>query len=176
MADFDPTGQFGVVRSNGKYAEGIKFFQAIGQHDDPDHLYEYTHAFIATSPTTLVEAWPGGARETPISAYTDILWSRFDFKGTEQPLVVDYTNDRIGDAYAWEAIPLIALALATGEHTPNWVEHKLANPNRWICSAMVDAALQHGGIHLFEGIPPAAVYPAMLARLARDFGWLNQGQ
>jgi Uncharacterized distant relative of cell wall-associated hydrolases len=159
----DMAGQFGVVRSSGFYSDGIRFFQHL--QDRKDQLWQYTHSFIAIDNTTLVEAWPGGARTAPISEYDHILWSHQDLTEVQRAGIVKFATDHVGDAYAWEDIPLIAIALATGRHTPAWLEQKIANPHRWICSAFVDAAYQSAGKHLFHNVPPSAVFPAMLASL-----------
>ena len=80
--------------------------------------------------------------------------------------------DRVGAPYAYEDILLIAVALLWGEKTPAWLDREISEDNRWICSAMVDAAYRAAGWHLFvDDRPTAAVYPAALARLFEDFGW-----
>jgi len=164
------TGQFGVVRTTGTYSTLIRIFQSLHHHTPPS-LASYTHSFVAVSETELIEAWPGGARRAPISEYTDVLWSRFKLTDTQRDAIVRFNLKHLGDPYAWEDIPLIGLALATGRATPSWLEKIIANPHRWMCSAMTDAAYRAAGIHLFHHVTPAAVYPSMLAQYVYDHGW-----
>lgn len=163
----DRTAQILLVKSKGIYSDGIKLFQ--GLHGQP--CSEYTHAAVAISNDELIEAWPGGARRAPISEYDDILWTQFDFTDQQRDSIVGWMTDHLGDQYAWEDIPLIAIALATGRHTPEWIERKIIQPDRWICSAMCDAAYTAAGVHMFDNIPPAAVYPAMIADYCRRNEW-----
>jgi len=166
----DLTGQFGVVKSTGTYSNLIRFFQSMHHHTPPS-LAEYAHAFTAVDNAHLVEAWPGGARRARISEYPDILWSRFNLTDQQKRTIVQFNINHIGDQYAWEDIPLIGLALLTKRATPAWVERIIANPHRWMCSALVDASYRAAGIHLFHHVTPAAVYPSMLAQYVYDHRW-----
>jgi Uncharacterized distant relative of cell wall-associated hydrolases len=158
------TGQFGVVHTSGKYATAIRLFQSLRV---PAHLAKYTHSVIAIDGERIIEAWPGGARIAYADEYdaANIVWSTFDHTARQAAAIRDFARAQLGKQYAWEDVPLIALALATGEHTPTWVDRKLSSDDRWICSELVDAAFQSAGIPLFAGIQPSAVYPAMLAQL-----------
>jgi uncharacterized protein YycO len=165
----DLTGQIGLVESTGIYSDAIRFFQSFRE---PPHLAKYTHCVTALDNDRLLEAVPGGARIVDIATYGPIVWSQFIFKPGEQDLIVNWSKDREHAPYAWEDIPLIALALTTGDNTPAWLETKLSSDRRYICSELVDAAYKHAGIHLFKNIPPSAVYPAMVAAMYDDYGWL----
>jgi uncharacterized protein YycO len=170
MGSPDLTAQIGLVCSTGIYSDGIRFFQSLRE---PAHLAKYTHCVTALDNDRLLEAMPGGARITRIDTYDrPIVWSQFIYKGDERDSIVNWTEDREGAPYAWEDIPLIALALTTGDDTPQWLEDKLAADHRYICSELADAAYKQAGLHLFKNIPPSAVYPAMIAALFDDYGWL----
>lgn len=158
-------GQFGVVITKGKYSDAIRFFQSLRM---PPTLAKYTHSVIAIDDRNIVEAMPGGARINSATEYDNILWSAYDHTPDQADTIASFALEQVGKPYAWEDIPLIAVALTTGEHTPDWLEAKLSSDQRWICSELVDAAYQHAGVHLFKNIPPAAVYPAMLARLVTE--------
>lgn len=162
------TGQFGVVHTTGKYSTLIEVFQ---QFNHQQALAGYTHSFTAVSETELIEAWPGGARRAPITEYSNILWSKFRLTQAQRNTIIDFNEAHIGDEYAWEDIPLIGLALLTGKATPAWLEKSLANPHRYMCSSLVDAAFDAAGIHLFKNVTPGAVYPSMLAQYVHDHGW-----
>lgn len=155
-------GQFGVIHTTGKYATSIGFFQGLRM---PHQYARFTHALIAVDDDNVVEAMPEGVCVNVATEYQNIVWSDFDHTQAEADAIASFVLDQVGKPYAWEDIPLIAVALATGEHTPDWLETKLSSDQRWICSELVDAAFAHAEIPLFHGIPPAAVYPAMLAKL-----------
>ena len=163
--------QIGLVHSTGFYGNAITLFQQIEDRGDPNFPSHWNHAFIAVDETHLVEAAPGGARIRPISDYPNIRWSQFILTEDERNIIVKFMLDRIDAPYAYEDILFIAVAILSGDNTPAWIDREIADDNRWICSALVDAAFHAAGWHLFHDRQPAAVFPATIARLFEDYGW-----
>lgn len=148
---------------------------------------EYNHAAICDTPTTVIEAMPGGTRQSPLSNYegSNVLWSNGyglnGLRGHEQTdvrqAIADYAASLIGLPYGWLDIAAIGLAQQRlgsridvrrpVAHQPWWVR-RAVDPRSVICSALVALAYAHAGVQLYvDGWLPQLVSPGDLSRLLR---------
>lgn len=166
------TGQVVLVHQTGFVSAGISFFQSLA-NDGSQADKRWSHAAVMVTETHCVGAEPGGARLRPVSFFADKHISSIPYTSRSQAgHVAKYARDRIGTAYAYEDIPLIAVALALHEHTPNWLADQLSDDDRYICSELADAAVTSAGLKLLrDGRPHSAVYPAAIAQALKLDGW-----
>ncbi len=166
----DLTGQIVLVHTTGFVARAIQFFESL----TGDHRFNrWNHIAVMVDNLHCIGAEPGGAKLRPVAFFTDTAISSIPYTAEQSEEIVDFMVDRIGAPYAYEDIPLIAVALATRTHTPRWLERILSADGRFICSELADAALTAAGVHLIDdGRTPAAVYPSEIAKALQAHGWM----
>ena len=131
------------------------------------------HAVIAISETECVSCEAGGARIRQISEYPDAHWSEFPLTAGERDTIVNFGRTRIGRPYGWFADIAIGIALLSGVHTPKGIQAYLNSDRSYECAQLCDAAYSTAGIHFFDDIPAAAVYPGMFVPIFRSYGWMK---
>lgn len=156
------TGQIGVVPHAHTPAEWL--IEAVTRST-------VHHAIIAISETECVSCEPGGALVRPISRFPDAYWSHFDLTSKQRKNIVFWAKFNIGAKYGWFADLAIGVALIWKLRTPKWVARWLDNGRRFECAQYCDAAYAYGGVHLFKGVVPSAVYPGMFIPIWEEHGW-----
>ncbi|NUP47567.1 MAG: hypothetical protein HOW97_09695 [Catenulispora sp.] len=167
MTDTQPLpGDFGLCRITGPVGVLIRLGQFLAGGGDAD----YEHAFVYVGDGRIVEAQPGGARETEMSEYADrpILWStgKVLLTNARRQAVVAAARSLIGTPYS--AVDYLAIA-AHRLHLPlPGLRRYVASSGHMICSQLVDAAYQRAGVQLYaDGRWDGYVTPASLAALVR---------
>lgn len=123
----------------------------------------YTHAFVVTSETELVEAWSSGARPNELSAYAGhpLLFSALDLTDQQRRDVVAHAKSLEGTPYSF--LDYLSLALLHWGIRPGWLTDYVKNSGHMICSQLVDEAFRRAGVHLFtDGRLPQDVTPGAL--------------
>jgi len=129
------------------------------------------HVIVAVDDDTVVSAEIPRVRYRPTSHFPDAIWSDFDLTDTQSWQIVGFAQRQVGKRYALGDDILIGVALLTGTHTPAWIERRLNDQRRWMCSELVAAAYDAGGIDMFPETPMAAVYPGMFVPVWKRHGW-----
>ena len=156
-------GQIGLCYTTGFWGRVIR--AVTGSH--------YNHTVIAISDTECIGAEPGGVRVRPITAFPDVVWSKFPLTLPQQVSVVTFAKTELGVRYNYADDLFIGIALLTREHTPRWISRVLSDPDSWQCAQLADAALQRAGVHVFrDDRPYGAVYPGSFVPVFQAFGWL----
>lgn len=157
-------GQIGLVRTTGLMSWLIRVVTRS----------HWNHVVIAVSETECVGAEPHGAKLRPVTYFDDVVWSEFPLTAKQQQKITAWTRGKIGAAYGYFDDLAIGIGLLTRTHTPRWIEHWLSSNNQWECAALADAALQHGGVHVFrDDRPYGAVFPGSFVHVFEDYGWLK---
>jgi hypothetical protein len=123
----------------------------------------------------MVEAAGGGCREVNISKYTDIAISRLPETRHQRLQAATWAvkHAKAHTPYAYLDVFTVGVSLLLKKKTPEWILEELSDGRSYQCASFVDAALRAANIHLFrDGRPIAAVYPATIAELFDDLGWL----
>lgn len=168
MTDTQPLpGDFGLCRITG----GVGVLIRLGQWLTGGGFADIEHAFVYVGDGRIVEAEPGGARETDVSEYADrpILWSteKVELTDVQRRAITVIARGYLGTPYSW----LDYLAIAAHRfHLPGgpWLRRYIASTKHAICSQLVDAVYQEAGVQLFrDGRWPGYVRPADLAQLLK---------
>ncbi|MCC9311671.1 hypothetical protein LN042_32180 [Kitasatospora sp. RB6PN24] len=154
-----------MVRITGEVGRLIR----IGQWLNGDGYADYEHAFILVGDDMVVEAQPGGARQTPLATYQDrpIRWSsgRVPLTNDQRAAIVSAAHRYLGVPYSF----LDYLALATHRFRlpgNGLLKGFVADTRHQICSQLVDQCYRDAGVNLFsDGRWTGYVTPADLARL-----------
>jgi hypothetical protein len=159
-------GDFAVVHMSGEAGRLIR----IGQWLDGSGYADYEHAFVCLGDEQIVEAEPGGARQSALSEYagSDPAWStdRIALTDEQRGLVVAAARRYIGVPYSF--LDYGSLALARLHLRPAFVKRYVADTRHMICSQLVDQCYQDAGVHLFtDGRIPGDVTPGDLYQLIR---------
>jgi len=126
----------------------------------------YSHAGIRLRGGSIIESWHrGGVKRNETLGTVHMPGTVVDLFRVAAP--VDWTKallfagGQIGKGYDWRGC-----ARFVTRREPD------CNPQRWFCSSLVFAALEHGGVQLLARICPAAVAPAhlSLSRLLEQVG------
>lgn len=131
---------------------------------------QVNHAVVMVGPNQGVEAAPGGARQVNLSMYDKMLkhWSKLSLSSQQRNDVVAAACAVTGTRYSWIDVICVGLAHLLGVHVPHWVRNRLADPNRLMCSQLVDQVHLEAGVHLFDdGRLPGDVSPGDLFLLLR---------
>ncbi|WP_145905456.1 hypothetical protein [Kitasatospora viridis] len=141
----------------------------LGQWLNGDGFADYEHAFVLITEDALIEAEPGGAKQSPLADYQGrpMRWSTGHFQLTDdqRAAIVDAARRRIGVPYSF--LDYFALA-AHRFRLPGsgLLKRYVADTRHMICSQLVDQCYHDAGIQLFtDGRWPGYVTPADLARL-----------
>jgi uncharacterized protein YycO len=142
-------GDFGLVRIVGGVGRMIR----VGQWLLGDGFADFEHAFVYVGDGRIVEAQPGGARETGLADYEGrpIVWStgKVPVTGEQRAAIVAAAYSYLG-----VRVPLVRRFVADAGHM--------------ICSQLVDQCYQDAGVHLFADRRwPGDVTPGDLYRLIR---------
>jgi cell wall-associated NlpC family hydrolase len=156
-------GDFGVVQMGGDSGKWIH----IGEIANGDGFANYEHAFVYVGGGQIVEAEPGGAKETQVH-YGNVLWSTDHISLTlrQRMDIVEAAHRYIGVPYsAADYFAIAAKRLKLGPLVPGLKDY-VASSKHMICSQLVDQCFSDAGVHLFkDGRWPGYVTPAALARL-----------
>lgn len=159
-------GDFGLCRISGP----VGFLIRVGQWLNGSGFADYEHAFIYTGAGLIVEAQPGGARETNLAQYADrpILWStgKVPLTDEQRTAVIAAVRSFIGTPYSF--VDYLAIA-AHRFHLPlPGLRAYVASSGHLMCSALVDRAEERAGVHLFQdGRWDGYVLPDSLGALLR---------
>lgn len=144
-------GDFAVVRTGGLAGRIIRW--ATGS--------VVNHAFVYVGDGLIVEAQPGGAALSHISAYPTAYWSALGLTDSQRASIVYWVYAQVGTGYGWPDIA--ALGLARLGFRSRWVDRRIERSDRLICSQLVDKAYDLAGVHLFDdGRLPGEVTPGDL--------------
>ena len=120
-----------------------------------------------------------GTRGTPVvrtreyGYFDNIVWSQFDLSNAQRDKSAGFAESQVGKPYALADDIAIGVALITREHTPRWLERRLASDGEWQCASLGDASLRHAGVHVFnDDRPMGSVFPGSFWHFFRDAGWL----
>lgn len=158
-------GDFGVVRMGGDSGKLIH----IGQIANGDGFADYEHAVVYVGNGQIVEAEPGGARETHMHyGSQNVLWSTGHISLTveQRRAIVSAAHGYIGTPYsAADYFAIAARRLSLGPLIPG-LRGYVASSKHMICSQLVDQCYSDAGVHLFkDGRWAGYVTPAALAGL-----------
>lgn len=158
-------GDFAVVRMHGTPGALIR----VGQWLNGDGFANVEHAFVLVGDDALVEAEPGGARVTPLTAYdpSGLHWSagHIQLTSDQRAAIVAAAHRYLGTPYSF--LDYGALA-AHRFRLPGsgLLKGYVADTRHMICSQLVDQCYRDAGVHLFrDGRWPGYVTPADLNRL-----------
>lgn len=159
-------GDFGLVRIEGGAGRMIRF----GQWLNGDGFADFEHAFVYVGDGRIVEAEPGGARETGLADYDGrpIAWStgRVQVTDVQRAWVVAVARSYRGVPYSFADYS--SLTLARFHVRLPLVRRFVADTGHMICSQLVDQCYQDAGVHLFADRRwPGDVTPGDLYRLIR---------
>lgn len=186
-------GMFGLSVIGGKVGRLVAAGQALTGDGS-----RYTHAFMIVDNGEIVEAMPDGARIYPLAARAD------DPGGivvTDAPVqnALHVFDSYFGDQSIWRKVyeenlraQIVAearglegtkynfpdyfyLALCHFGVRANWLERRINNSGKLICSQLVDEVYRRAGIHLFDdGRLAQDVTPGDLDyyRVSNEFGVL----
>ena len=159
-------GDFGLVRIVGDVGRMIR----VGQWLLGDGFADFEHAFVYVGGGRIVEAQPGGARETGLADYDGrpVVWStgKVSVTGEQRAAIV-------AAAYSYRGVPYsfadyVSLTLARFHVRVPLVRRFVAGTGHMICSQLVDQCYQDAGVHLFaDRRRPGDVTPGDLYRLIR---------
>jgi hypothetical protein len=156
-------GDIGCTQINGNVGLLIR----IGQWLNGDGFANYEHAFVYVGGGQIIEAEPGGARETDLDEYDErtIIWLRCPDQYRQA--VAESAQALTGKPYS--ALDYLALA-AHRFHLPiPGLRHYIDSTGHLICSQLADRAAELGGWVLFADKRwPGFVTPADLATLALE--------
>lgn len=155
-------GTIGLTRIRGVVGWLIAFGQLI-----TGDASRYSHVFVVLDDGTAVEAMPGGARITPLSAYEgrQVAYGwMVPLTGEQRAAIVRAARSYVGVPYGFS--DYLALALARLGIRPAWLRRYIAASGRMICSQLADQAYRDAGVVLFgDGRLPQDVTPGDLANL-----------
>jgi uncharacterized protein YycO len=113
----------------------------------------YSHAALLTPGGEIIESWQfAGVRIKTITDWRDV--DRFtipSMSGEQWNRALDFALSQVGKRYDYVGVA----RFISRERSPD--------NGRWFCSELVDAALRHAGVHLFERIESAEISPGLLA-------------
>lgn len=158
-------GTIGLARIGGVVGALVWLGQAIN-----GDLSKWTHAFLTLDDGTVFEAEPGGARITPLSAYDghEVLWVPWTLTDAQRAAVVATARQHAGIGYNWTTYFYLAAYRLELPFLTKWLEGRVKNDARLICSQAVDHFYALNGIQLFDdGRLPYDVTPGDLARLVK---------
>jgi cell wall-associated NlpC family hydrolase len=159
-------GDFGLTSIPGP----VGFLIRVGQWLAGAGWADIEHAFVYVGDGMIVEAQPGGARETDLAQYSDrpILWStdKVPLTDEQRTAVVAAARSFIGVPYSF--VDYLAIA-AHRFHLPlPGLRTYVASSGHLMCSALVDRAEERAGVHLFrDGRWDGYVLPDSLGALLR---------
>lgn len=144
-------GDYGTVRTGGLAAKLIRF----GTRSPVNH------AFVYIGGGQIVEAQPGGAAISQLSAYTNVQWDkRIDSSDVGRD-IAKAALGMVGTPYNW--LDIAALTFACYGMRNRWIDRRIERDDRLICSQLVDKAYQLAGVQLFDdGRLPGEVTPGDL--------------
>lgn len=132
------------------------------------------HTVLAFDDVRCLSAEPGGAVVRSVTAWPDVIWSRFELTDEQLDDIVDWGIAHWGVPYGFFTDVAVALALLLGWSTPRWVARYLSTDQVMNCSQLCDSAYLAAGIHLFDdGRLPSAVYPGSFVPLFKERGWMR---
>jgi hypothetical protein len=162
-------GDIGLVAIGGRVGLGIR----VGQWLCGDGWHHYEHAFVYVGDDRIVEAEPGGARESSLQRYDlgEIAWLRCP------PIYGDRVAAAARAMAPPQRVPGVPYSfvdyLAIAAHrvhipTPR-LRAYIDDSGHMICSQLCDRAAEAGGWHLFDdGRWHGYVRPGDLYRLHRE--------
>lgn len=119
----------------------------------------YSHASIILNNGEIIEAWQIGSGVRVIKSLSEghtknTLVDIFDFDHSQEGarLAEKFLEAQVGKKYDWRAIARF-LTKRRGD-----------NKDKWICSELVFAAVQHAGVDLLSRTEAYEVSPVMLGR------------
>lgn len=152
-------GDIGITRISGAGGLGIR----IGQWLNGDGFADYEHAFVCTSPGTIVEAMPNGAREI-MDWHKPSETVYLSCPPVYRTAVAEAAHSLVGTPYSFADYAALA---AHRFHIPTpHLKRYIETSGHAICSQLADLAAQRGGWHLFsDGRWSGDVTPGDLFRL-----------
>lgn len=186
-------GMFGLSVIGGKVGRLVAAGQALTGDGS-----RYTHAFMVVDNGEIVEAMPDGARVYPLKARADDIGGivitdapvqnalhTFDSYFGDQSKWRQVYEDNLRAAIVAEARGLegtkynfadyFYLALCHFGIRAKWLQRRISNSGKLICSQLVDEVYRRAGIHLFDdGRLTQDVTPGDLDyyRVSNEFGVL----
>lgn len=149
-------GDYMVTATGGWFARKIREFTRSGVN----------HSGVYVGLDYLVEAQPGGAKLTRLSAYPQAIWSTFNLSRPQRGRVATAALGLVGTPYNFVDIGAQWAVRALGWHAPKWALRRLSTPKRLQCAQLVDLAYERAGIRLFpDGRPQGLVAPSDLLDL-----------
>lgn len=161
MVSFVPKlGDFGLVRGN----HFVSPFVRLGQYLNGDASL-YSHALVVVDPIKghAVEAWSSGARLCSLDTYSGlIVYSHYDLTDEQRLKISGTALSLIGTPYSF----IDYLAIALHRFGFDWLDSRVEDNSKMICSQLVDYCYRQAGIQLFEdGRMCSDVTPGDLANL-----------
>lgn len=153
----DLVGQFGVTQIGGLTGVAVGAGQGIIRSRGP-HIREYhrrfSHTLYVRDEHTVIEAVPGGVRETPLSKYTTgrlgriTRFSTIQVTDEDKARLAGVANSMLDRPYGWLNYPALSL-----EHLgarPGWLVDYIQSTDNVICSQTTDLIYFGAGIHLYS--------------------------
>jgi hypothetical protein len=151
-------GQFGVVRTNGIVAWGIR----LGTRSQVNHAF-----LVLDDNGTIIEAEPQGARLSHLSHYPDAVMSHLELTPEQQQHVVAAGRALRDTPYNW--LDIVGLGLLSLGLRWRWLQTRAQSSKTLICSQLVDRVYDLAGIHLYDdGRPDGEVTPGDLLTLLAE--------
>jgi len=149
-------GDYMVTATGGWFARKIREITHSGVN----------HAAVYIGLEYIVEAQPGGAKLTRVSAYPNAIWSVIDLTSRQRHDIANAALSLVGTPYSFLDIAVQAIVRVLKWHAPKWALRRLSTSKRLQCAQLVDVAYERAGVRLFpDGRPEGLVAPSDLLNL-----------
>lgn len=165
-------GWTGVWVSLGQWLAGDGGKWPWGRHAKKLPMGRPTHAFLVLEDSVIIEGQPGGAAVGMTVQYRDrpVMYSKLPLTDEQRAKISEIALTYEGTPYNW--FDYLYLALWRVRVRPKWLQRRIQNTGRMICSQLCDKALEEVGFNLFtDGRLNQDVTPGDLYRLLAAKGW-----
>lgn len=158
------TGQIGVCHGPSPWSLGA----LVGLIT---HSQDY-HCVTMVSETECVSPEWQGVLRRPISHFTNVTFTRFQYTDAQREDVAAWALARVNRPYSWFDDFVIGVHYLTGWKIPVWLGRLMSNDRSYMCSEMAACAVFFGaGIRPFAEAYPGEVSPADWGNYIVEQGW-----